>query len=548
MEREMLEETEQKNLAGKYMLGIPSKGGFMKVSMIRKATLSTALFVSLLIIVAGQSLLAAEPKPQYGGTLRFSDLYEGTNIGYPPKMAKTMFNFRQSAPAIETLFRFDKTAKPAPWLATGFKENAKARTITLTLRKGVKFHDGTDFNSTAVKWNLDQQVSAKTAGTEKLQSVDVVDDYTIRIGLSEWDSTVVSNMTQGLGMMISPTAYQKNGEEWCLKHPVGTGPFKFANWQKDTRITFEKFDGYWQKGKPYIDRIEFITILDSFTRELSLRNGELDLIWTLAAKDLKTLEKDGYVVARRLGGSGARSLVPDSANPKSPFADVKVRRAAAHAIDTGALVKTIYFGENAATNQQIFKGHWAYNNSISGYPYNPAQAKKLLSEAGYPNGFKTKLLYGTSVENDQVFTAVQSYLKAVGIDAELDAAASGRYIQTAWQGGKWEGLIMAQPSGNSDTVVHLATFYAGNGKMYSQMLVPRDYGETIQKAMVAPDFGTKQRSAQEAMKLMIDKYCLTLPLFSVSDFAVGKPYVRNHGFLETSNVGAWRPEDAWLAR
>jgi peptide/nickel transport system substrate-binding protein len=355
-------------------------------------------------------------------------------------------------------------------------------------------------------------------------------------------------MTQGLGMMISPTAYRKNGEEWCVNHPVGTGPFKFVNWQKDSQITFEKFDGYWQKGKPYMDRIEFTTILDSFTRELSLRKGELDLIWTLAAKDLATLEKDGYIVVRRSGGSGARSLVPDSINPKSPFADVRVRRAAAHAIDTGALVKTIYSGENLATNQQIFKGHWAYNSSVAGYPYNPVQAKRLLSEAGYPNGFKTKLLYGTSVENDQVFTAVQSYLKAVGIDVELDAAASGRYIQTAWQGGKWEGLIMAQPSGNPDTVVHLVTFYAGNGKAYSQMLVPSDYGEAIQKAIAAPDFKTKQKWVQQAMKLMIDKYCLTLPLFSVSDFAVSKPYVHNHGFLETPNVGAWRPEDAWLAR
>ena len=122
----------------------------MNIFTIRKAMLSTDLLVVLLPVASGQSLLAAEPKPQYGGTLRFSDLYEGTSIGYPPKMAKTMFNFRQSAPAIETLFRFDKAAKPAPWLATGFKENAKAKTITLTLRRGVKFHDGTDFNGAAV--------------------------------------------------------------------------------------------------------------------------------------------------------------------------------------------------------------------------------------------------------------------------------------------------------------------------------------------------------------------------------------------------------------
>lgn len=128
----------------------------MNMSTMQKAALTMVLLVVLLLVVSGRTLLAAELKPQYGGTLRFSDLYEGTSIGYPPKMAKTMFNFRQSAPAIETLFRFDKAAKPAPWLATGFKEDAKAKTITIMLRKGVKFHDGTDFNGVSVKWNFDQ--------------------------------------------------------------------------------------------------------------------------------------------------------------------------------------------------------------------------------------------------------------------------------------------------------------------------------------------------------------------------------------------------------
>ena len=93
--------------------------------------------------------------------------------------------------------------------------------------------------------------------------------------------------------------------------------------------------------------------------------------------------------------------VPDSANPKSPFADLRVRQAAQYAIDTEAIAKTIFYGEVEPANQWIYKGHWGYNPSVVGYPYNPAKAKQLLAEAGYPNGFKTKLLYRTSPESDQ---------------------------------------------------------------------------------------------------------------------------------------------------
>ena len=154
-----------------------------------------------------QSALAAVPKPQHGGTILISDSSEETNIGYPPKMFRPL-SMRQGAPAIESLLRTDKTGKLVPWLATTFKEDAKAKTITLTLRKGVKFHDGTDFNAEAVKWNLEQHITVKAAGTDKIKSVDAVDPYTVRIILATWDSTFLSNLAQFTGTIISPAAFK----------------------------------------------------------------------------------------------------------------------------------------------------------------------------------------------------------------------------------------------------------------------------------------------------------------------------------------------------
>ena len=272
----------------------------------------------VLLLSDSQVLFAAESKARYGGTLTMSDFVEEPNIGYPPKMFRPPA-MRQSGPALETLLRTDMTGKPVPWLATAVKEDPKAMTVTLTIRKGVKFHDGTDFNAEAVKWNLDQQVADKGLGTDNIKSVEILNDSTVRINLTAWDSTFISNLAQPTGLMISPAAFKKNGKDWCTNNPVGTGPFQIVSRQKDVRSTFKKFDGYWQKGKPYLDKIEFTPIQDPLMREMSLKKKEIDLMGTINANNLKGLEKEGLTVIRRTQPAGARALVFDSANPKSPL-------------------------------------------------------------------------------------------------------------------------------------------------------------------------------------------------------------------------------------
>jgi len=519
---------------------IVSKAMFLGVAF---CLLTCVMFFSL---AEGAPEPAKQSKPRYGGTLRLSEMYDGTSIGFPAKMLPNVSQ-RQVAPAVESLFRTDPTGKSTPWLALSENSDEKNKTITLTLRKGVKFHDGSDFNAQAVKWNLDTCMAARIGGTVKFKSIDVVDDYTVRINLTEWDNTIIGNLSMPLGMMVSPTACKKNGDEWCASHPVGTGPFECLGWEKDNKTVFKKFDGYWQKGKPYLDRIEWIPIKDSLTRQLSFRRGELDLALSMAPKDLKGFEKDGYVVARRRVGSGVYSLLPDSANPNSPFADLRVRQAAQYAIDGEAIAKAIFYGENEPANQWIYKGHWGYNPSIIGYPYNPKKAKQLLAEAGYPNGFKTKISYISVPENDLLYGAAQGYLKAVGIDAVLDPVDLPKWTEVAMQGAKWEGFVHASVLPTPDVAAALAARYSG-GKSFSQMLVPDDYVNAILKAITAPNFNEKQKWIQEAMKLMIDKYCLRIVFCSRSDFAISQPYVRNHGFLETPDVAWWTPEDVWLER
>ncbi len=503
----------------------------------------STLFVSSFVFAAETK--APKLKPKYGGILKIAENQDGSSIGYPPKLFPVV-SMRQAAPALEPLFRNDVSGKPMPWLATGYKENISSKTITLTIRKGVKFHDDTDFNGEAVKWNLDLSKSAKAAGTEKIQSVDLVDPYSVRINLTDWDNTVIGNLAQSLGLMISPTAFKKNGEQWAAKNPVGTGPFQFVSWEKDVKTVYKRFDKYWQTGKPYLFGIEWNIIPDPLTREMSFKKGETDVALSIAAKDMGALAKEGFVVARRPPPSGVLCMAPDSANPNSPFAKLKVRQAAQHAINTKAIAESIFNGEAEPANQWIYKGHWAYNPTLKGYPYNPAKAKQLLKEAGYPTGFKTKLSYliSTGAENDKLMTAVQGYLQAVGIDAQLDPIQRARWNQLAIQGGKWEGLMWAGVSPNPDIAAVLATRY-GNTGSYAAMLYPDDYLKAVKNAVTAPS-SKKVEATKEAMKLLTEKHALLIVFSTMPDAAVSRNIIHDHGLYGNPNPGWWTPEDAWI--
>jgi peptide/nickel transport system substrate-binding protein len=501
-------------------------------------SLITGLFVSLMVLASS----CQSAPSSIGGTVTVGEIADGLSIGYPAKLMRVSSS-RIAAPVIENLFRFDKEGKLIPWLVKEYKEDNKANTITLTLNKGIKFQDGSDFNAAVVKWNLDQCTSAKLPGSEKFKSIEVVDDYTVRINLTQWDSTVISNLAQTLGMMISKASFDKNGVDWAASNPVGTGPYQFVSWVKDSKVTFKKSTGYWQNNKPYLDSLVFVPVVDSLTRQMSFKAGELDLMFTNDAKSIKDLEKAGYIVTRRSAGSGATSLVPDSANSNSPFANLKVRQALSYAIDRDQINKAVFSGENQPVNQMIYKAHWGYNSDIKGYPYDPAKAKQLLAEAGYANGIKTKILFIGVPDFKDCFTAVQGYLKTVGIDAELDGAEIGRFQNTVWGGGKWEGLAMGPSTTNPDLTAMLFTRCAGKGPFYTQMWIPDDYGAAIQNAVNAGDFASKQKYTQEAMKLMIDKYALQSPIYCMTDFSVSQKYVHNHGIGISPNGAQWTPEE-----
>jgi peptide/nickel transport system substrate-binding protein len=179
---------------------------------------------------------SASGNQQRGGTLKIAMISDANFLGDPGEV--TSQGRAMMKPAVEQLGRLDLTGQVTPWLAENWQTDSKALTLTVTLKKGIKFQDGTPFNAEAVKWNWDYQTGAKITQFNNVKSVDVVDEYTVRANLKVWDNAIVVKLCNTGGSIVSPTNWQTNGKDWGQTHPVGTGPFLFVSWTKGVGVVY----------------------------------------------------------------------------------------------------------------------------------------------------------------------------------------------------------------------------------------------------------------------------------------------------------------------
>jgi peptide/nickel transport system substrate-binding protein len=481
-------------------------------------------------------------QPRYGGTLRIGNNTEPAFLGAPYNTRSTP-GLLVSKPSLEQLTRNDNDYNITPWMVTDWKLDSVAKTYTFTVRKGVKFQDGTDWNAQALKWNFDMNMTEKAMSVDIWDSVQVIDDYTVSLKLKTWDNTILGNLTGNNGCFVSPAAYNQLGKDKAEATPTGTGAFKFVDWIKDKVVTYKKSDSYWEKGRPYLDAIEISNITDSTTRLFSLRSGQIDAAVGLDLKDWASLEKDGFRIARQYAAVPS-NLISDSANPNSPWSNLKVRQAAQYAIDQDALVQACLNGEGGSINQMAPPGHWGYSPDVKGYPYNIAKAKQLMTEAGYPDGFKTKITFQTSSLNNLVYTAVQEMLRKIGIEVTLNPMQT---VNQIFIGGTWDGLMQGVGGARVDVTAILRQNLAQPTAYYISMAHPDDMVKTISDALIAPDQNTKAQLTRDWQKLFTDKYCLGLILFAPKTATVYQPYVHNCGLNEIPGASIWwTPEECWL--
>ncbi len=383
--------------------------------------------LTLLVIALAPGAWAAS-EPQVGGTLVYAagadpDSLDPANTDSNPGEAigRMMNNF---------LVKFDAKLQIRPDLAMSWTESKDGLTWTFTLRKGVKFHDGTPFNAEAVKYNFDrfsgpEKPLKASLHTPIVQSVEVVDDYTVKFTLKVPFAFFLNNLAHSASAIVSPAAHKKWGKDLTL-HPVGTGPLKFVEWVRSDRIVLERNDDYFE-GRPRLDKVIVRTVREDSARVLGLEAGDYDLIVRIPPEDVGRLMRGGRV--RIEAGQSNRALRIGINASKKPLDDVRVRQALNYAVEKESIVKNIYQGLAVVIPTMVGPLNTGYA-PVKGYPFDPARAKKLLADAGYPNGFKTTLWTpkGRYLKDFELAQAVQQQLGAVGVEASLETFEWAAYL------------------------------------------------------------------------------------------------------------------------
>ncbi|RYL93983.1 ABC transporter substrate-binding protein [Sporolactobacillus sp. THM19-2] len=329
-----------------------------------------------------------------------------------------------------SLVDIDKNGKIVPELATSWKISKDGKTYTFDLRKDVKFHDGTAFNAEAVKFNFERELDPKMASPRLseiglISKVTVLDDYRVQLTLKQPFSPLLAILTDRSGMMLSPTAVKKEGENFS-NHPVGTGPYQFVERVKQDHITVKAFKDYWG-GKPKTPTIVYRPFADGNVRLTNLTSGNLDLVNTVDYKDIDTVKKNSNLKIDEKDAIGFQGLVLNV--HRAPLDNVKVRQAINLAIDRKSIAKVIFHNYVTPATSPIPAGSWAHDSSIKVPDGDVTEAKQLIKESGLKNIHFTLKIPSGSAQNQQLGQMIQSMLKNIGITVKLEMVEFGTMIQ-----------------------------------------------------------------------------------------------------------------------
>ncbi len=326
------------------------------------------------------------------------------------------------------LFGFDKDMKLVNVLADSYDTSPDGLTYTVKLHPGVKFHDGSAFNAAAVKVNLDRASNPDNRLKrynlfKMIDKTEAVDDLTVKITLKTPFSAFVNNLAHPAAVMISPAALKQYGKDIGF-HPVGTGPYRFVAWNQTDFVKVEKFSGYWKAGLPKLDSITWRPVVDNNTRAALLQTGEAQFAYPIPFEQAKVLEKNDKL-ALVASPSILHRYISMNVTQK-PFDNPKVREALNYAINKEALIKVAFSGY-ATPAEGPLPSSIDYSVKYHPWPYDPAKARELLKEAGYPNGFTTTLWSSHNHSTAQkVLQFTQQQLAQVGVKVEVTAMDAGQ--------------------------------------------------------------------------------------------------------------------------
>jgi peptide/nickel transport system substrate-binding protein len=329
----------------------------------------------------------------------------------------------------DKLVDLDASLKIVPMLATSWTVEQNATQYTFKLRQGVKFHDGSDFDAEAVKFNLERYLndpaSRRKGELAPVQEVRAVDRYTVQVKLKYPFAPFLSVLTDRAGMMVSPTAVRKLGKDFG-NVPVGSGPFRFVERKVQDRIVLTKNENYWLKGFPKVDELIYRPFPDDDVRMANLQSGAATVITPVAPKDLNSIKNSSNLLLYAFPSLGFQGIYLNLTRP--PFNNKALRQAFAATIDREAVDRVVFLGTATPAIGPFPPGTPAFDASLAVPKRDLALAKKKLEEGGRPGGFSFTLLTAPGPVGAQLAQVYQAMAAEAGIQVKIEQVEFGTLL------------------------------------------------------------------------------------------------------------------------
>ncbi len=448
---------------------------------------------------------------KYGGTVKVG--YSGGSItNFDPAFGASGAEHQFFFPVTDPIVGYDQKGQLDASISLAEKwELTEPTRVTLKLRSGIKFHDGTDFSADDVKWNIDRIIDPTSGATPRsdlasIESVQVVNKTEAVLKLKEPSAPLLTNFGDRGGQIVSRTAFEKGGKDAFRRGPVGTGAFTLKQWVDDAYLVYEKNPNYWRKDAkggalPYLNTIRIEIIPDATVRVAAFEAGDVDVMIGPPATEEKRLSGSGTYQVTKFNGSGTSFWYINHEFP--PLDNVWFRRALSASLDRQSYVKNFLTGEETIVTGFATPATWAHDPTIVNYNYDLTKAKDYLQRSGLPqSAWKIRTQpFGTTISDAELFWAASA--KEAGIIFDFAEAERDGWQKRVLKGLGGDGSAAMYVAGLSlrvDPDGHLGPVYTQKGAYNSGQSPVPETEPLIIKARQTYDLNQRKSIYSEIQK------------------------------------------------
>lgn len=397
------------------------------------------------------------------------------------------------ANVFEGLTRIGPSGEVLPALAESWTISDDGKVYTFKLHKGVKFHDGTDFDAEDVKFSLDRARAPDSVNAQKglfaaIDTVEVIDPETVQVTLKHPQGAFLYNMGWGDAVIVAPESADSNKEK-----PIGTGPFRFEHWAKGSAVTLVKSDNYW--GDPVaLDKVEFRFIPDAAAAVPAVLSGDVQAFPFFPADAVSQVE--GNPQLKVVIGSTEGETILAMNNKKPPLDNLKVRQAISYALDREAIIDGASGGLGQPIGSHVSPSSKAYVDLTGRYPHDAAKARKLLKEAGFENGFKTTLKLPPPAYARDGGQIIASQLRNVGIQADIIPVEWAQWLDQVFTKKDYDLTIVSHTEPNDIDIYSRPDYYFN----YQNP----EFNKVIEELNLTSDEATRNSLLAKAQNILAD--------------------------------------------